>query len=130
MKKWFLMIAIWLIVFLLTILLFKNCGSAAVIGKSVESDRLVDGVYRGSYKHGLNEAEVEITIQNQKIMKVEILKHDAWKGKKAEPVIPNRIVEKQSTKVEAVSGATNSSNVIMNAVQNAIEKSYLKNQMQ
>lgn len=119
------MIIIWLTVFLLTIILFKNCGNAAVIGKPVESGWLVDGIYQGSYKYGPNKAEVEVTIQNQKITKVEILKHDAWKGKKAEPVIPNRIIEKQSTKVEAVSGATNSSNVIMNAVQKAIEKSYL-----
>ncbi len=130
MKKWFLMIIIWLTVFLLTIVLFKNCGSAAVIDQPIEPGRLVDGVYQGSYKYGPNKAEVEVTIQNQKIMKVKILKHNAWKGKKAESVIPDRIVEKQSTNVEAVSGATNSSNVIMNAVQKAIEKSYLENQEQ
>ena len=130
MKKWFLMIVVWFTVFLLTIILFKNCRSAAVIDQPVEPGRLVDAVYQGSYKHGPNKAEVEVTIQNQKIIKVEILKHNAWKGKKAESFIPNRIVEKQSTNVEAVSGATNSSNVIMNAVQKAIEKSYLENQEQ
>ena len=46
------------------------------------------------------------------------------RGKKAELIIPGRIIEKQSTDVDAVSGATNSSHVIMNAVQKAIEKAY------
>jgi uncharacterized protein with FMN-binding domain len=124
MKKWYWMIAIWFTIFLLAILMLKSCTSTVLVGRPVESSRLVDGVYRGSFKHGPNKAEVEVTIQNQKIIRVEILKHSAWKGKKAESVIPNRIVEKQSTNVETVSGATNSSNVIMNAVQKAVEKSY------
>ena len=50
------------------------------------------------------------------------MKHDCLNGKKAEPVIPQRIIEQQSTRMDAVSGATNSSNVIMNAVHKAVEK--------
>ena len=46
----------------------------------------------------------------------------AWKGSKAESPIIKRIIENQSTDVDAVSGATNSSRVIMNAGQRAIEK--------
>ncbi len=38
--------------------------------------------------------------------------------------ILERIIETQSTRVDVVSGATNSSRVIMNAVQKAIEKAY------
>jgi uncharacterized protein with FMN-binding domain len=121
------MIVIWLIVFLLAIFLLKNCTTAPVFDKPIEFKRLADGVYQGNYKHSPNSADVEVTIQNQRIAKVEILKQDAWKSKNAESVIPKRIVEKQSTNVEAVTGATNSSNVIMNAVQNAIEKAYPKN---
>ncbi|GAK56987.1 hypothetical protein U27_03951 [Candidatus Vecturithrix granuli] len=43
---------------------------------------------------------------------------------KTEPIIPQRIIENQSTAVDSVTGATNSSTVIMNAVQNALEKAY------
>jgi len=50
----------------------------------------------------------------------------SWIGYRANSVIPARIVEKQSTDVDALSGATNSSHVIMNAVQRAVEKSYKK----
>ena len=109
--------------------LIAGCKSALVLGGPADPDRLVDGVYQGNYKKGMNSALVEVTVRDRRIAEVRILKHDAWKGKKAEPVIPLRIVEKQSTGVDAVSGATNSSNVIMNAVQNALEKSYALNQL-
>ena len=39
-------------------------------------------------------------------------------------IIPERIIENQSTDVNVVSGATNSSIVIMNAVQRAVENAY------
>ncbi len=85
-----------------------------------------DGTFEGEFSGGPNKAKVRVTIENQQITKVEILEHDAWRGKKAVPTIPDRIVKKQSTSVDAVTGATNSSHVIMNAVQKVIEKSYSK----
>ncbi len=53
--------------------------------------------------------------------------HQTWKGGIAEETIIARIISSQSTRVDAVSGATNSSRVIMNAVQTAIEKAYINN---
>jgi uncharacterized protein with FMN-binding domain len=84
----------------------------------------MDGVYEGSYKGGPNKALVKVTIKDNTIVHIQIVEHWALKGKKAELPILKRIIERQSTKVDAVSGATNSSRVIMNAVQRAIEKAY------
>lgn len=95
----------------------------AVLGP-VDGGRLADGVYEGVHTAGPNKAVVKVRIQEEKIVEIEIVKHRAWKGKKAESIIPMRIIERQSTKVDAVTGATNSSRVIMNAVQKAIEKAY------
>jgi len=50
-----------------------------------------------------------------------LLEHRTWKGRAAENFIPHRIIDKQSTKVDSVSGATVSSTVIMNAVDDAIQ---------
>jgi uncharacterized protein with FMN-binding domain len=100
-----------------------GCKSAVVSGGPVEGSRLTDGVFRGECKAGPNKAVVDVTVQDQKITRVVLLKSDAWKGHKADAVIPARIVEKQSTSVDAVSGATNTSNVIMNAVEAALVKS-------
>ena len=104
-----------------------GCTIAPIRGAEIEQKRLVDGVYDGSYRHGPNSATVRVTISRGKIADIEMIKHFAsWKGKKANDMIPQRIVAQQSTDVDAVSGATNSSRVIMNAVQEALEKAYRK----
>jgi uncharacterized protein with FMN-binding domain len=128
MKRWIWMIIIWFIIFFITILIFKSCKNPEPIGKPVDTSSLMDGAYQGRYKQGPNQAEVEVSIQNQEITRIKILKHNEWRGERAEAVI-DRIVEKQSTHVEAVSGATRSSYVIMNAVEKAIEKSYRAKQI-
>jgi hypothetical protein len=51
---------------------------------------------------------LKVTIKDQKIVSIEIIKHNTWKGEKAEQIISNRIIEKQSTNVDVVTGATNS----------------------
>ncbi|MCG6916286.1 MAG: FMN-binding protein [Deltaproteobacteria bacterium] len=64
-------------------------------------------------------------ISQKKIVDMELLKHFAsLKGGKANEIIPQMIVAKESTAVDAVSGPTNSSRVIINAVQKALEKAY------
>ena len=99
-------------------------GGAGEGGK-VNPINLTDGIYEGNHRHGPNKALVKVTIKNGRIEKVELVKYFAsWKGTKANEIIPQRIVEQQSTAVDAVTGATNSSRVIMNATQEAISKAY------
>ena len=107
------------------ILCFTGCQIATLMGTPVEAEKLKDGVYEGEFRKGINKAVVKITIFDGRIAEIELVRHFAsWKGKKADEVIPQRIISQQSTMVDAVSGATNSSRVIMNAVQIAIEKAY------
>jgi uncharacterized protein with FMN-binding domain len=81
------------------------------------------GVYRGEYAHGPNHAVVSVGIKDGRIETVQLLKHRrSWKGAKAGALIVERIIEHQSPRVDAVTGATNSSRVIMNAVQQALDK--------
>ncbi len=105
----------------------SGCGKSVVTGGPVVSERLKDGTYEGSASSWPNSVTVKVTIADGKIAKIEFLSHySSWIGKKAEGPIPQRIIEKQSTNVDAVTGATNSSRVIMNAVQDAVEKAYQK----
>lgn len=106
--------------------LFAGDDKTPIVRGPVEQEKLVDGIYDGKHKAGPNKALVKVTIKDKTIVKIEIVKHRAWKGKKAESIIVQRIIEEQSTGVDAVSGATNSSRVIMSAVQKAIEKAYQK----
>ncbi|MBW1788635.1 MAG: FMN-binding protein [Deltaproteobacteria bacterium] len=103
-----------------------GCAMAPVVGGPVSRDKITDGVYDGSYGSGPNRAEVRVTIRDRAITDIQVVEHWAWRGKGAETIVVERIIASQSTDVDAVSGATNSSRVIMNAVQAAIEKAVAK----
>ena len=109
---------------LLIAAMLSGCAETPVTGGGVDHTKLKDGTYEGSYRGGPNKASVKVTIKDNSLVNIEILQHQAWRGVIAEATIVERIIASQSTKVDAVSGATNSSHVIMNAVQNAIEKAY------
>ena len=95
-----------------------------MIGGPLEQRKLKTGTYEGVYRGGPNKAVVMVTIKDNRIVHIEIVEHWELWGKEAEPLTLKRIIEQQSTQVDAVSGATNSSLVIMNAVQRAVEKAY------
>lgn len=81
-----------------------------------------DGTYTGSEDGGIVKASVEVLVENHTLMDVKILSHECGTGKKAE-IIVNDMVEQNSITVDAVSGATYSSNVIKMAVYNALAPS-------
>ena len=115
----------YLIIFSLFGLFIYSCQIAPMIGESIRQEHLADGVYEGSYRSGPNSAKVKVTITEGKIVNIELVEHfSSWIGQKVDNIIQQRIILKQSTRVDAVTGATNSSRVIMNAVQIAVEKAY------
>jgi uncharacterized protein with FMN-binding domain len=82
-----------------------------------------DGVYRGIYSVPPTpvKVELEVTVRNGKLDKIDLVKHAASKiGKRAEIIIPV-IIEKQSLDIDAVGGATASSKAILKAVENALQ---------
>ena len=94
----------------------------AIIGGPISHANLKDGNYYGTASNGPVRVKARITISDQKITDIELIEHRTWRGGPAEGIIPYRIIESQSTKVDAVSGATMSSVAIMNAVEDAIQK--------
>jgi len=108
----------------LTCMLFLSCAMTSPPESSIDPAMLKDGIYEGTYRGGPNKAVVRVSIAEGKISSIQVVEHQAWRGRKAEKPVVERIIATQSTSVDAVSGATNSSRVIMNAVQNALEKAY------
>lgn len=90
----------------------------------VDAQRLRDGSYTGNVKQGPNRAVVRVHVEAGQVTRVEIVSHRAWKGVIAEQPVTEQIVERQSTQVDVISGATNSSEVLMKASQAAVERSY------
>jgi uncharacterized protein with FMN-binding domain len=112
---------------LLALIFILSCSMAQVTGDSIDSGNLIDGEYEGRYSKFPNSAEVKVLIYSGKISEIILTgSSGSWIGHKADKVIPERIIEKQSTNVDAVTGATNSSRVIMNAVQDALSKANKK----
>jgi uncharacterized protein with FMN-binding domain len=84
---------------------------------------IADGVYRGNYDLSGVPVKVtlDVTIQNQKIIKIDIVEHSGSPiGKKAEK-ITDRIIEHQNLDVDSISGATASSKAILKAVENSLQ---------
>ena len=105
------------------ILLALGCASTPTPKRGpYDSDIVADGVYEGSATVWPVKAVVKVAIENRRIARIDILEHRTMLGGPAEEIIPARIIEKQSTNVDVVSGATMSSDAIMDAVQLAIEK--------
>jgi uncharacterized protein with FMN-binding domain len=99
-----------------------GCATAQIVGGPVPANRLVEGIYDGSAENGPVRVTTEVRIENHRIACIEVTEHRNWKGGAAEKVVPGRIIAAQSTRVDAVSGATASSIAIMNAVEAAIRK--------
>lgn len=80
-----------------------------------------DGVYQGEYDAGQVSAKVQVMVKEHAIEEIDLLKHLNGKGQSAEKIL-DKMVEKQSVDVDAVSGATCSSKVLRKAVENALAR--------
>lgn len=92
---------------------------ASITFEDVDLAQMKDGVYEGECDAGYIYARVEVEVKNSEIVSITLLEHRNERGKAAEQVVSD-IVANQNINIDAVSGATNSSNVIKKAVQNAL----------
>ena len=87
---------------------------------NVDLSDIDDGSYTGEYDVGYIYATVCVIVRNHEITDIKIMEHRNERGQAAE-VITDEIIEQQKVRVDAISGATNSSMVIMKAVENALK---------
>ncbi len=88
----------------------------------VDLSRVADGLYSGEFTYGKFAYQVEVIVKDHKIESIKPFKNrDTKYAKMAEGVLA-RIVERQSLKVDAVTGATTTSKAFMKAVENALNK--------
>lgn len=89
---------------------------------NIDLSNIHDGKYTGSCDTGFVGAEVSVTVKGNKITDITLLNHKNERGKPAEVILQN-VVKAQSLQVDVVSGATNSSKVILKAIENALNSS-------
>ena len=88
-----------------------------------------DGTYEGTGTGFGGEMKLKVTVKNSKITKITVVsKKDDEPFFTNAKALFNTIIKKQSTNVDVISGATYSSNGIIEAVRNALSKAKVKNE--
>lgn len=94
---------------------------AALTFTEIDLSHVADGTYTGSCETGVVNAQVLVTVRNHTITDIQLLRHDNGRGTPAEAIL-GRMLQNQTTDVDTVSGATNSSRVLRKAVENALSQ--------
>lgn len=84
-----------------------------------------DGWYEGSFDAIMVTAKVGVAIEDHRIVKIDLLHHKTDRGESAEP-ITEHVLAAQSLEVDTISGATNSSKVILKAIEDALEQAQVR----
>lgn len=96
-----------------------------LVVEQVELDEVKNGEYIGEENVGYIYCKVRVVVQDKQLVSVDILEHRTELGAPAEN-LTEVMLEEQSNRVDAVSGATNSSKVIMKAVEKALKNGLIK----
>lgn len=96
--------------------------ATTLVGCGEKTPTYKDGTWEGEAQ-GMKPLKVSVEIKDGKIANVEVIEHDETPdiSDPAIEQIPAAIVEKNSTEVDSVSGATVTSNAIKEAVNKALE---------
>jgi uncharacterized protein with FMN-binding domain len=87
----------------------------------IDLSKVKDGAYIGECDAKLVEAKTKVTVENGKIINLELLEHKNERGKDAEGIL-SKVISEQSLDVDVISGATNSSKVILKSIENAFKE--------
>lgn len=87
---------------------------------NVDLSKVPDGSYTGSYDALLVGAKVQVEVAKHRIEDIKLIYHKNERGQRAEKII-DEITAAQSLQVDTITGATNSSKVILKAVENALQ---------
>lgn len=114
-----------ILLLLLFAAMFTGCSSMArsaiakLHNETIDMSLVKDGTWKGSSDCGPVSVEVEVTVSHSIIERVTLLRHDCGLGHKADGIVDD-MKEHNSWDVDAVSGATVSSEAIKNAVNSAL----------
>ena len=114
------------IVFLLLLLLILGCeeSESQKIRKvqlpDIDLSEIEDGIYRGQFTHHDNVYETEVVVKDHRIDNIRVLQ---WEGDKYDEEaldVIQRVIEKQSLRVDVVTGATKSSKLYLITIYTAL----------
>ncbi|MBW9153303.1 FMN-binding protein [Clostridium estertheticum] len=98
-----------------------NSGKDIII-KPSDASQLKDGVYTGKYNGGRWSNEVNVTIKDKKVTKIDVLKSVVFEKLEVSRELFNKVIKKQDTNVDVISGATVTSKAYLKSIENALKK--------
>lgn len=107
----------------------ESISAEEIISGDLSNYRFKDGVYEGVANGFGPNLTLEVTLSNNKLVNISILSHNEKNERYFGPpmdIIPKEIISTQNTEVDTISGATFTSNGIIDAVKNALNKAITK----
>lgn len=89
--------------------------------ENISPSSVKDGTYEGDQDNKIVTAKVSVTVKDGRIVDVKLLAHTHGPNHGAEAIV-GKVLERQSLMVDAVSGSTYSSKVILKAIESALKK--------
>ena len=88
---------------------------------NVQPEQVEDGTYRGKMYTRFLHAQVDVTVADHKLTKIEIVENEGSFGKKIEPLF-DKMIEQNTSVVETVEGEELASIVFIACVDDALKK--------
>ncbi|HOX30852.1 MAG TPA: FMN-binding protein [Spirochaetales bacterium] len=99
----------------------KAEGIKSISIAELDFSKVADGIYEAYADYGLDTARVAVRVEGGKVLDIEIKEHRHGPGEKRSGApVARRVIEAQSLRVDAVSGATGSSKVMLKAIETAL----------
>jgi uncharacterized protein with FMN-binding domain len=97
-------------------------GSKLIIN-DVKPSLLVDGTYNGKYGSGRWANAVNVIIKDKKIIEIDVVRNLAFPPKpEVTRELINRVIQKQNSNVDVISGSTVSCKSYLKSIENALKK--------
>lgn len=124
-KKIILGILALIIIILAGAFIFISNGLEAgknLVVNSVSAAGLEDGTYNGKYDGGRWTNEVNVSVAGGKITKITAVKTVMVENKETTEALFKEVINKQSTAVDVISGATVTCKAYLKSIENALSK--------
>lgn len=128
MKKVFKVIGIVFLGFIIFIIIFvwsdlkEQKEVRKMVIKDVNINNLSNGSYEGEYNNYRWSNKVRVTINNHKITKINFIEDKMAGLEKTRQAVADEVIEKQSLKVDTVSGATISTKAYLKSIEDALNQ--------
>ena len=109
-----------------TLLFFRKVQKASqqinqLVYEDIDMNNMQDGIYDGQVETELIKVHVQVKVKDHQIKSIDILQHDNGFGDKANDIV-NQMIKENDYRVDTISGATLSSQVIQSAVSQSLKK--------